>query len=74
MKLYIQGEEIHNHSFLTLALDGDQRSTSCPDHLTPGKEPLYPLNKRVGWPLTQPGYLEKKKVAYPCWNSNSETV
>jgi len=26
---------------------------------------LYPLNKRLGGPLTKPGYLEKKKIALP---------
>jgi len=35
---------------------------------------LYQLNKRLGGPLTKPGYLEKKKIAYPCWDSNSQTV
>ena len=68
------GRRGHNRSFLTLALDGGQRSTSHPDHLTPGEEPLYPLNKRLCGPLTQSGYLEKKKIAYPCWDSNSQTV
>jgi len=37
------------HTFLTLALDGGEWSTTYPSHFTPGKDPHYPLNKEAGW-------------------------
>jgi hypothetical protein len=36
------GVEIQLHTFLTLALQGDELSTSGPGRLTPGEKPSVP--------------------------------
>jgi hypothetical protein len=40
-------------SFLTSALEGGECSAPCCGCCTPRNEPLYPLNRRVGGPLSQ---------------------
>jgi hypothetical protein len=67
---YELGAEVQLHSFLTSALDGDKRSTSCPSHFTSGKERWYPLNRRLGGTQSQSGLLEKRKISCPYWDSN----
>ena len=41
------GVGVQLHLFLTSTLDGDEWLSSCSSHLTPGKEPRYPLNRRL---------------------------
>jgi len=43
-----RGTDVQLDSFLTSALDAGEWSTSRPILFTPGKEPLYPFNTRVG--------------------------
>jgi hypothetical protein len=51
--------------FLTLALDGDEWSASRLGRFTPGKNPGYPLNRRLNGPQSRCGYcgLEEKSLA-----------
>ena len=41
--------EVQLHSFLTMALDGDECSASCPRTLHSGKELLVPTECDAGW-------------------------
>jgi hypothetical protein len=43
-----RGTDVQLHSFLTSALDAGEWSTSRPSLFTPGKEPPYPFNMRLG--------------------------
>jgi len=67
------GADVQLHSFLTLALEGCEWSTSCPTHFTTGKEARYPLNRRLGRTKGWCGLLEKRKPSFPCWNLHSIT-
>jgi len=49
MKAY-RAVEVQLHPFLILVVDGGTRLTSGPGRFTPGKEPRYPLNTRLGGP------------------------
>jgi hypothetical protein len=49
---HIEGVEVKLHAFLISALDGDEWSTSRPGHFTPGETPQYPLDKRLGGPIS----------------------
>jgi hypothetical protein len=56
----LEGEQRHSSSLsLTLALDGDGWSMPHPGCFTPGKEPLYPLYRRLGWNRGQSGWVQK---------------
>ena len=39
--------EVQLQLFLTLALDGDECSTSYPNHYNPGGKPQSPFNRRL---------------------------
>jgi hypothetical protein len=50
------GEEVQLYSFLTSALDGGEWSASRPCRALPwGKDPRYPLNRRLGGPQSRSG-------------------
>jgi len=53
-----KGEKRYSsYSFLTSALDGGEWSASRPGRaLTPGKDPQYPLDRRLGGPQSQSGH------------------
>jgi hypothetical protein len=59
------GRKYSSCSFLTLALDGFERSESCPGHSLPlRKDPHYPLIRRLGGPHRWSGQrLEKITLA-----------
>jgi len=64
------GTEVQFYSFLTLALDVAEWSTSYPGHLTLDKEPQYPLNRRLGGSQSESGQLgegKKKLMALPAF-------
>ena len=42
--------DVQLHSFISLDLDEDEWSTTGPGSLTPVKEALHPLNRRLGGP------------------------
>jgi hypothetical protein len=42
----------------------------APDALPPGKEPWYPLERRLGGPQSQSGRCGKDKNPCPYWESN----
>jgi len=44
-------------AFLTSALDGGEWLTSCPTHLTPGKEHQYQISSRLGGPQSCCGHF-----------------
>jgi len=44
------------HSLLTSAFDRDEWSASRPGRFTPGKEPRYPFNRRLGGPHSLSGH------------------
>jgi hypothetical protein len=50
-----QGGRLYSsYSFLTSALDGVGGQLQAPVALyTPGKEPRYPLDRRLGWPQSR---------------------
>ena len=49
------------HSLLTSILDRGERLTACLSHLTPGKEPLNPLNRKVGGPQSWSGCFGRRE-------------
>ena len=54
----IQGEQrLWLHSFLTLALNGGEWSTSCPACITPTKVSPYPLSGRLDGPRSWSGHF-----------------
>jgi hypothetical protein len=58
------GAEVHLHSFLTSAPDGDEWSPSRPGRLTSQKEPWYALKKRLGGSQSRSGrFGEEKSLA-----------
>ena len=60
----IPGVEIQNHSFLTSAVGEGEWSVSCPGHYTIGKEPRYPLKRRMGGPQSQSGRFIEVKISF----------
>jgi hypothetical protein len=46
--------ELLFHSFITSAVDGGEWLTSLFGRLTPGKEAMCPLNRRLGGPPQSP--------------------
>jgi len=46
---------------LTLALDGGEWFTSLSGCFIPGKEPWFPLNRRLGGPQSWSGHFEEDK-------------
>jgi len=53
---------------LDSALDGGEWSASCPGHFTsppPGKNPWYPLDKRLGGPLSWSEHSGEEKSSQP---------
>jgi len=52
--------QVYLHLFLTLALHGSEWS-SCTGYFTTEKEPWYPLNIRLGGPLSLSGHFGKEK-------------
>jgi len=56
-----RGVEVQFHSFLTLALDVAEWSTSHPGHLTLDKKPQYPLKRRLGGFQSESGQFREGK-------------
>jgi hypothetical protein len=55
-----------SYSFLTLALDGGEWSASRSGHALPwGKDPRYPLYRRLGGPQSQSGHRDYRKNPLP---------
>jgi hypothetical protein len=48
-----------------MVLDGGEWSNSHAGHFTHRKDPQYPLNMRLGWPLSQYGYFKEKLLSTP---------
>ena len=58
----IWGAEVQRHSFLISALVGDKWSTSQSNRFTPGKNPCYPLSRRLCGPHRWSGlYWRREK-------------
>jgi hypothetical protein len=53
------------HSFLTSAADGGDWLTPRRGRFTPGKEPRYPLNRRLGGPHSRSERFVEKKNLLP---------
>jgi hypothetical protein len=64
MKTY-WGVDVQLHSFLTSKLDGVEWSVSRPGRLTPGKEPLVPLDRRLDGPHSRSGRGGEEKNSQP---------
>jgi hypothetical protein len=56
--------------FLTSALDGGEWSASCPGHFTPGKEPQYPLDRRLVGPRERAEKNLLPLLGIKLWPSN----
>jgi hypothetical protein len=61
------GERMYSsYSFSTSALDGGEWSASRPNRaLAPGKDPRYPLYRRLGGPESRSGHRGYKKILSP---------
>jgi hypothetical protein len=60
------GEDITSYLFLTSVVDGGEWSASRPSHaLPPGKEPRYPLDRRLGDLQSWSGHRGLKKNPLP---------
>jgi hypothetical protein len=58
---------------LTLALDGGEWSASRPGHFTPGgKNPRYPLDRRLGGPQNRSRRGGVERDLSPCRESNPD--
>ena len=64
-----QGNTGTFHSFLTsvLKVSGQHHA---PGHFTPGKEPRYPLNRRLGGPRSSSGH-SREGISCSCRDTNS---
>lgn len=60
---HIGGVEIELHPFLSPPLDGGKRPPSCPSHFTPGEEPWYLWNRKLGRSLSWCGSFGEKFLA-----------
>ena len=58
---HIRGVEVWLHSIVTSAVDGGEWFTSRFVRFTPGKEPRYSLNRRLGGPKSRSGRFEEGK-------------
>jgi len=57
------GVEVWLHAFLTLAGDGDKKFSFTPrPPYSRGKSPRYPLDRRLGEPLSRSGRGGEKKT------------
>jgi len=62
----IRGVEIKISSFLTSTVGAGEWSVSCPGHYNIGKEPRYPLKRRMGRPQSQSWrFIEVKNIFPP---------
>jgi hypothetical protein len=59
------GAQVCLHSFLTLALDEQKKSTSLPGRLTFGEK-----IKKQGGPWSQYRIFQKQKISFPCKEQN----
>jgi hypothetical protein len=65
MKAY-GGLDVQTHVFLISALDGGEWSVSRPSRFTPeGKNPRYPLERRLCGPQSRSGRREEEKILGP---------
>ena len=61
----MEGVEVQLHSFLTSALDGSVWSVYARPLDPRGKSPRYPMNKRLGEPMSRSGLFGKEKNLLP---------
>jgi hypothetical protein len=74
MKVYV-GVEVQIHIFLTSALVGGERSASRPCRFTPqGKNPWYPLDRRLDGPQSRSGQCGEEKILDPTGTRTPNTV
>ena len=66
----IVGVEVQLDSFLTRHWMKVNGCLHIPAALPVGKEPQYPLNKRLFGPRAGLDILEKRRIPYPYWDSN----
>jgi len=50
---------------ISSAVGGGEWLTSRPSHFTSGKQPQYPLNRKLRVPQSRPGHLGKDKNLIP---------
>jgi len=58
---HTMGIQVEPHSFLTLAPDWGEWSTSCPCHFIPEKQMWYPQSRKMGGPQSQSGCFKKRE-------------
>jgi len=56
--------QVSLHSFLTAALDGGEWLTSGPSRFTPGEEPGYRFNRKLGYPQSRSERLGEEKNVF----------
>jgi hypothetical protein len=68
-----EGGRYSSYSFLTSALDWGEWSASRPDRALPrGKDPRYPLDRRLGGPRTGLEAEARRKILCPCRGSKPD--
>jgi hypothetical protein len=66
------GVDVQIHVFLTLALVVGEISFTPRAALLPGKEPQYPLDRRLGGPQSRSGRHGEVKILDPTGTRNSD--
>jgi hypothetical protein len=68
----IRRTSVSVQSFLTSALDGNERLTSCPGCFTVFYNTCYPLWSRLGGPTAWLYISNRIKIYFPYWDRNLE--
>jgi hypothetical protein len=61
----MNAEDLQLHSFFTPVLNGGEWPTSRPSCFTPGREPCYSLNMRLGGSQSLSGHFGEEKNTCP---------
>jgi len=73
MEAMREGEVVSNPFIFNPSTRWSEWLNSCPDFFTPGEEPWYPLNGRLGGPHRQ-NVLEKRRLCCLCQESSALTA
>ena len=67
------GAELYPHPFLISEPDTGEWLMSHLGCFTPGREPWYTLNRRLGGPQIKPWpFFWRREISYSYWDSNLE--
>jgi hypothetical protein len=63
---HVDWKEVYLHLLWILVLGGGEGTTSRPGRFTPGKEPKYPFNRKLGGSQSRSGRFGEEKISYVC--------